>query len=148
MVIEAHSPKYTLLEPVVAVYPKEGAFWSDHRAGIVDRPWVSAQHKEAAQTYLDFPLARPQQQKAMRYGFRPADVDIPLGAPFDAVHGVDPKEPKTTLSVAPAKGFIRQMGGCPRAAVEQGIARGFAILPCRSERVRRVVASQVVSGTP
>ena len=37
----------------------------------------------------------------MSFGFRPADVDIRLGAPFDAAHGVDPREPQTTLEVPP-----------------------------------------------
>jgi Ca-activated chloride channel family protein len=44
-------------------------------------------------------LDGPQQSKALQYGFRPADVTIPLGAPIDRSHGVDPAEPKTTLEV-------------------------------------------------
>src|SRR5262249_45281614 len=48
-------------------------------------------------------LARPQQERALQYGFRPSAVEIPLGAPFDAAHGVDPKEPQTTLEVPPAE---------------------------------------------
>ncbi|NJK90839.1 MAG: VWA domain-containing protein [Blastochloris sp.] len=99
MVIESTSDKYTLPFPVVAIYPKEGTFWSDHPVGIVEREWVTAEHREAAQTYIRFLLARPQQEKALPYGFRPSDVEIPLGAPFDAAHGVDPMEPKTTLAV-------------------------------------------------
>jgi Ca-activated chloride channel family protein len=43
-----------------------------------------------------------QQARALPHGFRPASVDVPLGAPIDATHGVDPKEPKTTLEVPPA----------------------------------------------
>ena len=35
----------------------------------------------------------------MVYGFRPAAVDIPVAAPIDAAHGVDPAEPRTTLEV-------------------------------------------------
>jgi Ca-activated chloride channel family protein len=103
MVIESYGPEHGLDFPLVAVYPKEGTFWSDHPAAIVDREWVSAEHREAAQKYLDYLLARPQQERAMQYGFRPADVEIPLGAPFDAAHGVDPNEPRTTLKVPKAK---------------------------------------------
>jgi Ca-activated chloride channel family protein len=69
--------------------------------GIVDRDWVTADHKEAARKYIDFLLARPQQERAMTFGFRPSAVDVPLGAPFDAAHGVNPKEPQTTLEVPP-----------------------------------------------
>lgn len=103
MVIESYGPEYRLPFPVVAVYPREGTFWSDHPVGIVEREWVTPEHREAAELYVEFLLARPQQEQAMRYGFRPSDVDIPLGAPFDAAHGVDPGEPQTTLEVPPVE---------------------------------------------
>jgi Ca-activated chloride channel family protein len=103
MVIEANDPQRHAPQPLVAIYPKEGTFWSDHPVGIVEREWVSPEHREAARIYVDYLLAKPQQQKAMRYGFRPADVDIALGTPFDAAHGVDPAQPKTTLQVPSAK---------------------------------------------
>lgn len=101
-VIEDHlarAGKPSAFPPLVAIYPKEGTFWSDHPAGIVDRDWVTPAHRAAAKTYLDFLLARPQQESALRFGFRPAAVDIPLGAPLDVAHGIDPQEPKTTLEV-------------------------------------------------
>jgi len=95
----ARAGKPSPFPPLVAIYPKEGTFWSDHPAGIVDRDWVTPAHRAAARTYLDFLLARPQQESALRFGFRPAAVDIPLGAPLDIAHGIDPQEPKTTLEV-------------------------------------------------
>jgi Ca-activated chloride channel homolog len=98
MVIEASSQP-NLAFPIVALYPKEGTFWSDHPVGIVDRPWVTPAHKEAAKAYIQFLLARPQQERAIAHGFRPALVDVPLAAPIDTAHGVDPKEPQTTLEV-------------------------------------------------
>src|SRR5579872_4142511 len=100
MVIESYGQN--LQFPVVAIYPKEGTFWSDHPIGIVNRDWVTPAHKEAAQIYMKYLLARPQQERAMTYGFRPGAVDVPLAAPIDAAHGVDPKEPKTTLEVPSA----------------------------------------------
>ena len=99
MVIESYSQAAPLEFPIVAIYPKEGTFWSDHPAGIVDREWVTPAHREAARKYLDFLLAREQQEKALALGFRPALADIPLTAPLDAAHGVNPKEPQTTLEV-------------------------------------------------
>lgn len=103
MVIESYGSQYRLPFPVVAVYPREGTFWSDHPVGIVEREWVTPEHREAAEAYIAFLLARPQQEAALRFGFRPSDVDIPLGAPFDAAHGVDSKEPQTTLEVPPVE---------------------------------------------
>ena len=98
MVTESHSQN-NLPFPVVAIYPKEGTFWSDHPIGIVEREWVTPQHSEAAKTYVQYLLQRPQQEKAIAYGFRPGAVDVPLASPIDEAHGVDPKEPKTTLEV-------------------------------------------------
>ena len=99
MVIESYSQKEPTAFPIVAIYPKEGTFWSDHPAGVVDREWVTPAHRDAARKYLDFLLAREQQEKALALGFRPALADIPLTAPLDAAHGVNAKEPQTTLEV-------------------------------------------------
>jgi len=98
MVIESYSQN-NLPFPVVAIYPKEGTFWSDHPVGIVDRDWVTAERREAAKIYIQFLLQKPQQQKAIGYGFRPGSVDVALASPIDEAHGVDPKEPQTTLEV-------------------------------------------------
>jgi Ca-activated chloride channel family protein len=100
MVIESYDKK--LRDPLVAVYPKEGTFWSDHPVGVVQRDWVSDEHKEAAKVYVDYLRAKPQQVKAMKYGFRPADEKIPLDAPLDPAHGVNPDEPKKLMRVPPA----------------------------------------------
>lgn len=102
MVVESYS-QANLAFPVVAIYPKEGTFWSDHPVGVVEREWVTPEHREAAKIYIQYLLARPQQEKAMEYGFRPASVDVPLAAPLDTAHGIDPKEPKTTLEVPSAE---------------------------------------------
>ncbi|MBV8315316.1 MAG: extracellular solute-binding protein [Planctomycetaceae bacterium] len=85
--------------PVVAIYPKEGTFWSDHPVGVVEREWVTDDHRAAAKDYVNYLLARPQQERAMRTGFRPADEKIPLAAPLDAAHGIDPDQPKAILPV-------------------------------------------------
>jgi Ca-activated chloride channel homolog len=98
-VIESYSSQYNLPFPVVAIYPKEGTFWSDHPVGVVERDWVTPEHREAAKAYIQFLLDRPQQEKTLGYGFHPGDVNISLTAPIDAEHGVDPREPKTTLEV-------------------------------------------------
>jgi Ca-activated chloride channel family protein len=98
MVIESYSQQ-NLPFPVVAIYPKEGTFWSDHPIGIVEREWVTPEHREAAKVYIQYLLQKPQQEKAITYGFRPGAVDVPVALPIDEAHGVDPKEPKTTLEV-------------------------------------------------
>jgi Ca-activated chloride channel family protein len=75
--------------PVVAIYPSDGTFWSDHPIGIVERN-ASPEQRQAAQEYIRFLLHRDQQRLAMETGFRPGDDGIALAAPLDRAHGVDP----------------------------------------------------------
>lgn len=103
MVIESYAQQPPTQFPIVAIYPKEGTFWSDHPVGIVEREWLTPEHREAAKQYLAFLLERPQQERAMQFGFRPALAEVPLAAPIDPAHGVNPKEPQTTLEVPGAE---------------------------------------------
>ncbi len=96
-VIESYGKNLSF--PLVAVYPKEGTFWSDHPIAVVERDWVTSAHRTAAKAYIAFLLDRPQQESALRFGFRPSAVDVAISAPLDAAHGVDPAEPRTTLEV-------------------------------------------------
>ncbi|MBN1486153.1 MAG: VWA domain-containing protein [Anaerolineae bacterium] len=89
--------------PVVAIYPKEGTIWSNHPYAILNAPWVSDEQREAAKAFEDFLLAKPQQERAIELGFRPADPAIPLSSPLDILHGVDPEQPKTVLEVPSAE---------------------------------------------
>lgn len=88
--------------PVVAIYPKEGTFWSNHPYAIVNAPWVTAEQKEAAELFEKFLLDKPQQLKSLEYGFRPADPSIPLTSPLDTQHGVDTNQPQTILEIPSA----------------------------------------------
>jgi Ca-activated chloride channel family protein len=84
--------------PLVCIYPKEGTQWADHPFAVLDAPWVGAPEREAAAKLKAFLTSRQVQEQAMtRYGFRPGLVDVAVGAPIDAAHGADPKEPKTLL---------------------------------------------------
>jgi Ca-activated chloride channel family protein len=101
MVVESYKQPNSMPFPVVAIYPKEGTFWSDHPVGVVNRDWVTPERKAAAQIYMNYLLARAQQEKALEYGFRPGSTDVAVGNPIDEAHGVDPKQPTTTLEVPP-----------------------------------------------
>jgi Ca-activated chloride channel homolog len=83
--------------PLVAIYPKEGTFWSDHPAGVVNRPWVGAAEEAAGRLYLQYLMDTPAQQTALALGFRPGNVAVPVAAPIDAAHGADATQPQTTL---------------------------------------------------
>jgi len=88
--------------PVVAIYPKDGTFWSNHPYAVLNAPWVTAEQKDAAGVFEAFLHDKPQQLKALELGFRPTDPSIPLAAPLDAQHGVDVAQPKTVLEIPDA----------------------------------------------
>ncbi len=89
--------------PLVAIYPKEGTFLSDHPMCIPDAAWMNDDLRAAARLYRDYLLTKPVQEQALQFGFRPADPSIPLAKPLTVEFGVDPKQPATVLSVPDAK---------------------------------------------
>jgi Ca-activated chloride channel family protein len=89
--------------PIVAIYPVEGTFWSDHPFSVLDAPWVTPQQREGALLLLAALKGKPAQQRALALGFRPVDASIAIGAPIDAAHGVDPKQPQTLLEIPGAQ---------------------------------------------
>ncbi|WP_394827157.1 substrate-binding domain-containing protein [Pendulispora albinea] len=86
-------------QPIIAIYPKEGTFWSDHPYSILDAEWVGNEEREAAKIFLEFLKARPQQERALALGFRPGEASVPIASPIDLAHGVDPKQPQNLLEV-------------------------------------------------
>lgn len=110
LVVEANeSSLYPHLPyPVVAIYPKEGTFYSDHPYAILQASWVTPAKQTAAVAFRNFLLAPAQQQKALQYGFRPADLNIPITAPLNSAHGVDPSQPKNVLQ-APSASVVNEI---------------------------------------
>ncbi|MEQ1502898.1 MAG: VWA domain-containing protein [Myxococcota bacterium] len=102
LVVDAYKTARPPAEQIVAIYPTEGTFWSDHPFAILDAPWVEADERAAAVQLEQFLRSNPIQSSALAFGFRPADAAIPVGAPIDAAHGVDPTQPRTLLEVPDA----------------------------------------------
>ena len=97
LVIESYGKSPPL--PMVAIYPEEGTFWSDHPYSVLDADWVTPAQRDGAAKFLAFLKAKPQQERAHAHGFRPVDNSIKIGAPIDAAHGVDAMQPQTLLEV-------------------------------------------------
>jgi Ca-activated chloride channel family protein len=97
LVIESYSANHAAPFPLVAVYPVEGTFWSDHPYAILDADWVGPDERAAATALLAHLKSSAVQRGALEYGLRPADQKIATAAPIDAAHGVDPKQPMTLL---------------------------------------------------
>ena len=103
-ILETRQPDVArkLAFPIVAIYPAEGTFWSDHPVGVVNREWVTPEKREAAKKYIEFLLGNEAQRLAAGFGFRPSDPAIALPETFNRANGVDAQEPKTTLEVPAA----------------------------------------------
>src|SRR5271165_7190459 len=92
------------LPRIVAIYPAEGTFPSAHPIGVVQRPWVTEKHRQASRLYIDFLLQRPQQELALRFGFRPSNNQqgIDLKPMLRPEFGVSPEQPRKFLRPPPA----------------------------------------------
>lgn len=101
LVIESYAKVTTAPFPLVAIYPVEGTFWSDHPYSILDAEWVGPDEKAGAQAFLTFLKTKPIQTRALALGFRPADSTIAMASPIDAGHGVDATQPQTLLDLPP-----------------------------------------------
>lgn len=64
-------------QPLRVYYPPATLF-SDHPYAILGEPLTSREEREAAARFRDFLLQRPQQELALRSGFRPIDPRITL----------------------------------------------------------------------
>lgn len=60
------------------VYYPSTTIWSDHPVALLDAPWVTPAQKAAARQYIAFLRSKPAQQRALEYGFRPADTSVPI----------------------------------------------------------------------
>jgi Bacterial extracellular solute-binding protein len=67
-------------------YPLQ-TMWSSHPVAVLKGDWVSAEQRAAAQTLVAFLRDKPEQQRALALGFRPANPEVPVlstdgGGPF------------------------------------------------------------------
>ncbi len=86
-------------DPLVAIYPKEGTLFSDNPFIILDAEWVDADEAAAARLFEEFVQQPENQTKVLDFGFRPGNIEVPIGEPITAANGVDPDQPQTTLAV-------------------------------------------------
>jgi Ca-activated chloride channel homolog len=95
--------------PLVAIYPREGTFWADHPYCLLDDDrFASPEQRKGAEMFLARLKGREAQARALALGFRPADPALAIGAPIDAEHGVDAKQPQTLLEI-PGVGTLQSL---------------------------------------
>lgn len=100
-VLDSNNKPCQLPEPVVAIYPKEGTFFSDHPFVIPQASWVTPSIKAAALVFRNFLLAPAQQQKALQYGFRPGILGMSIDSIINSANGADARQPQATLVLPP-----------------------------------------------
>ena len=86
-------------QKLVAIYPKEGTFYSDNPFVVLDAPWVSASERKGAGLFQRFLASEVTPELAARSGFRPADPQKKPVAPIDESHGADPSQPERVLGL-------------------------------------------------
>ncbi|AUX48461.1 hypothetical protein SOCE26_099990 [Sorangium cellulosum] len=60
------------------VYYPATTLWSDHPIAVLQADWVTPAQRQAAGVWVRYLRSRPVQEKALVYGFRPADTTVPL----------------------------------------------------------------------
>lgn len=60
------------------VYYPPLTLWSDHPAAVLQGSWVTPKQREAARQWLGYLRSRPVQERALAFGFRPADPAVPI----------------------------------------------------------------------
>lgn len=99
-----HSRVKQGLEPLQALYPKEGATWIDFNMCSSEADWLSPAHRRGMEQFSGFLTTLPPQQIAVSFGFRPSSGKVPLTPPLTADYGVDIS--KGTTALLPASGEV------------------------------------------
>jgi Ca-activated chloride channel family protein len=86
--------------PLVAIYPKEGTFYHDDPFIVMSS--ATSAEQQAAEQFFNFLLTPDSQKLAMTFGFRPANVDVPLADPISPAFGVQPQGVQNILPIPPA----------------------------------------------
>jgi hypothetical protein len=63
------------------VYYPPATVMSDHPICLLQANWVTPEQERAGRLVVDYLLSRPAQQKALEFGFRPADSSLDLTQP-------------------------------------------------------------------
>jgi len=87
---------------LVAIYPVEGSLWEDHPLALLEMPDLTDEQRVVFGHFRDYVTSQEAQMLILSYGYRPADLSIPLDDPSSPIkpeNGVNPAQPQTTLQV-------------------------------------------------
>jgi Ca-activated chloride channel family protein len=84
---------------LVALYPREGTFYSDNPLIVLDAPWVDPGQATAARGFVRWLRKRVTPATAAKLGFRAGGDATAAPVPIDQAHGADPAQPARVLSL-------------------------------------------------
>jgi Ca-activated chloride channel family protein len=84
---------------LIALYPKEGTFYSDNPFIVLEGDWVTPEQAEGARAFQQFLAEKVTPELAAASGFRPADLEAKPGDRISAANGVDPAQPERVLGL-------------------------------------------------
>jgi Bacterial extracellular solute-binding protein len=96
------------------VYYPSPSLWSDHPIAVCASGRLAPEVREAALTWIRYLRSRPVQDKALAFGFRPADPAVPL-------RGADAKNPFQRLSAYGLKVDVPPSAPPPQGAVVRNL---------------------------
>ncbi|MBN1484442.1 MAG: substrate-binding domain-containing protein [Chloroflexia bacterium] len=98
------------------VFYPELNLWNDHPFCVLLADWTSADQKDAALEFQRYLLNQEIQEEALRYGFRPANVDVPVintdpDNPFNQhqEQGLQVQIPRINLVQVPSADVIHEL---------------------------------------
>lgn len=101
--IELNGRKSCTGGKLVAIYPKDGTFFSDSPYIVLDAPWVTPAKRAAADAFQRYLADHIDGETAGRYGFRPGNPDKPAGGLVGAARGADASQPARELRLPEPK---------------------------------------------
>src|SRR5262245_59093670 len=63
------------------VYYPQLTIWADNPGSVLQAPWVTDAQRAAGGQFLAHLRSRPVQERALAFGFRPADPEVPIKVP-------------------------------------------------------------------
>lgn len=94
---------------IVAIYPKEGTFITQHPVGIPQGDWMTDERKAAAQKLIDYLLKPETQGQAMALGVRPILSSVAVADPFTPEWGVQAEAPKIPSFEVPGDDILKRI---------------------------------------
>jgi hypothetical protein len=104
-------------EPLRVFYPSIN-IWSDHPACLLDADWVTPAQRAAAEQLVEYLMSAPVQQRALRQGFRPGNLDVPVVAS-------DSDNPFTRYRDKGVRVEVPRIASSPDGSVLEGLLQTF-----------------------